>query len=35
MEAINKYKFLFEESIKINSVIKEHIRLLVINTNSI
>ena len=35
MEAINKYKFLFEESIKINSVIKEHIRLLVINTNAI
>ena len=32
MEAINKYKFLFEESIKINSIIKEHIRLLVINT---
>ena len=35
MEAIIKYKFLFEESIKINSVIKEHIRLLVINTNAI
>ena len=35
MEATNKYRFLFEESIKINSILKEHIRSLVINTNPI
>ena len=35
MEAINKYKFLFEESVKIKSIIKEHIQLLQINTNPI
>ena len=35
MEAINKYRFLFEESIKINSILKEHIRSLVINTSPI
>ena len=35
MEAINRYKYLFEESIKINSIVKEHIRSVVINTNPI
>ena len=35
MKAINKYRYIFEESIKINSIIKEHIRSLVVNTNPI
>lgn len=35
MEAIKKYRFLFEESIKINSILKEHKRSLVINTSPI
>ena len=35
LKAITKYRHLFDESIKINSIIKEHIRSLVINTNPI
>ena len=35
MIAINKYRYLFEESIKINTIIKDHIRSLVVNNNPI
>lgn len=35
MIAINKYKHSFEESIKINTIIKDHIQSLVVNNNPI
>ena len=35
MIAIEKYRYLFEESIKINTIIKDHIQSLVINNNPI
>lgn len=34
MIAIEKYRYLFEESIKINAIIKDHIRLLVVNNDN-
>ena len=35
MIAINKYRYLFEESIKINTILKDYIRSLVVNNNPI
>ena len=35
MIAINRYKHLFEGSIKINTIIKDHIQSLVVNNNPI
>ena len=35
MIAIDKYRYLLEESIKINTIIKDHIRSLVVNNNPI
>ena len=35
MIAIEKYRYLFEESIKMNTIIKDHIQSLVVNNNPI